>query len=118
MRYWPTWDEQKKLFDPEQLKREQQESLVDALHDWVYSQYAEFSIATAAMEGLALDASKLTRDLQTRIGTALRKLGCTKIEKRNGMTRFWYKPPARNGAGSTTDLPKRPGEEGGFSAPF
>ena len=118
VRYWPTWDEQKKLFDPEQLKREQQESLVDALHDWVYSQYAEFSIATAAMEGLALDASKLTRDLQTRIGTALRKLGCTKIEKRNGMTRFWYKPPARNGAGSTTDLPKRPGEEGGFSAPF
>lgn len=100
-RYWPTPDEQAKLFDPEQLKREQQESLVDALHDWVYSQVADFSIATAAMEGLDLDASKLTRDLQTRIGTALRKLGCTKVEKRNGMIRFWYKPPARNGAGST-----------------
>lgn len=99
-RYWPTPDEQEKLFDPEQLKREQQESLVDALHDWVYSQVADFSIATAAMEGLDLDASKLTRDLQTRIGTALRKLGCTKVEKRNGMIRFWYKPPVRNGAGS------------------
>lgn len=100
-RYWPLPDEQAKLFDPEQLKREQQESLVDALHDWVYSQVCDFSIAMAAMDGLDLDASKLTRDLQTRIGTALRKLGCTKVEKRNGMTRFWYKPPARNGAGST-----------------
>lgn len=117
-RYWPTQEEQANLFDPEQLKREQQESLVDALHDWVYSQYADFSIATAAMDGLKLDASKLTRDLQTRIGTALRKLGCTKVEKRNGMTRFWYKPPARNGAGSTAGLPASNGQEAGDAAPF
>lgn len=116
-RYWPTQEEQAKLFDPEQLKREQQESLVDALHDWVFLQYADFSIATAAMEGLKLDASKLTRDLQTRIGTALRKLGCTKVEKRNGMTRFWYKPPARNGAGSMTGASDSQ-ENGGTHAPF
>lgn len=117
-RYWPTPDEQRKLFDPEQLKREQQESLVDALHDWVYGQVADFSIATAAMEGLDLDASKLTRDLQTRIGTALRKLGCTKVEKRNGMIRFWYKPPARNGAGSTAGESVSSSSEGGSHASF
>ena len=94
-RYWPTSIEQREWFDPEQLKREQQDSLIDALHDWVYDQYQDFSIAKAAMEGLKMDASKLTRDLQTRIGISLRKLGCTKIEKRNGMTRFWYKPPQK-----------------------
>lgn len=117
-RYWPEWDEQKRLFDPEQLKREQQESLVDALHDWVYSQYAEFSIATAAMEGLELDASKLTRDLQTRIGTALRKLGCTKIEKRNGMTRFWYKPPNNDDQAASPANPQPRPDDGGIHAPF
>ncbi|WP_150428855.1 virulence-associated E family protein [Dechloromonas sp. CZR5] len=121
-RYWPEKAEQKSLFDPEQLKREQQESYVDALHDWVYSQVADFSIATAAMEGLMLDASKLTRDLQTRIGVALRKLGCTKVEKRNGMTRFWYKPPERNEAGSSSGAPVSQAEqatkEGEIRAPF
>lgn len=117
-RYWPTPDEQKAYFDGEQLKREQQESLVDALHDWVYSQVADFSIAMAAMDGLGLDASKLTRDLQTRIGTALRKLGCTKVEKRNGMIRFWYKPPVRNGAGSTAGAPVSTSDEGEHRAQF
>lgn len=103
-RYWPTSAEQREFFDPEQLKREQQDSLVDALHDWVFQQYKEFSIATAAMDGLKVDASKLTRDLQTRIGISLRKLGCTKVEKRNGMTRFWYKPPEKT-AKSNSSIP-------------
>lgn len=103
-RYWPTSAEQREFFDPEQLKREQQDSLVDALHDWVFEQYKEFSIATAAMDGLKVDASKLTRDLQTRIGISLRKLGCTKVEKRNGMTRFWYKPPEKT-AKSNSSIP-------------
>lgn len=94
-RYWPTSAEQREWFDPEQLKREQQDSLVDALHDWVYEQYKEFSVAMAAIDGLKMDASKLTRDVQTRIGISLRKLGCTKVEKRNGMTRYWYKPPEK-----------------------
>ncbi|MBS1143382.1 MAG: virulence-associated family protein [Proteobacteria bacterium] len=121
-RYWPIWDEQKKYFDPEQLKREQQDSLIDALHDWVYSQVADFSIAQAVMEGLSvdgrsMDASKLTRDLQTRVGTALRKLGCKKIEKRNGMTRFWYRPPSMlddGPANEPTNAPKTGGEYAGF----
>lgn len=94
-RYWPTEDEQRRLFDPEQLKIEQADAFVDALHDWVFSRSGNFSLADAAMNGLKIDASKLTRDVQTRIGVALRKLGCTKIEKLNGMTRFWYKPPAQ-----------------------
>lgn len=116
-RFWPTPDEQQALFDPEQLLREQQESLIDALHDWVWLRTADFSIADAVIEGLKLDASKLTRDLQTRVGVALRKLGCTKVEKRNGMVRFWYKPPARNGVKATNAPPAQQSEEGVY-APF
>lgn len=103
-RFYPTGEEQRIYFDPEQLKREQGESLVDALHDWVFDQYdtamhpKPFSVAMAAFEGLKMDASKLTRDMQTRIGIALRKLGCGRIEKRNGMVRYWYTPPARETA--------------------
>lgn len=117
-RFWPTPDEQKQLFDPEQLLREQQESLIDALHDWAYAQVQDFSIADAVMQGLKLDASKLTRDLQTRVGTALRKLGCAKVEKRNGMVRYWYKPPVRNGATSTYVQPAAPASGGEKRAPF
>lgn len=110
-RYWPTADEQKRLFDPEQLKIEQPDAFVDALHDWVYGQMSTFSLAEAADKGLGLKADKLTRDVQTRIGIALRKLGCTKVEKTNGMTRFWYKPPHLEEARSRTGQPAQ--QDGG-----
>lgn len=97
-RYWPTAKEQRQWFDPEQLKIEQPDALIDALHDYVFEMTRDFSLYEAAKDGLKLDASKLTRDTQTRCGIALRKLGCTRVEKRNGMTRFWYRPPARSEA--------------------
>lgn len=78
------------------------------LRDWVFSQVRAFSLAEAATLGLKVDASKLTRDFTTRIGIALRKLGCEKVEKRNDITRFWYQPPARNGAASTFVLDEPP----------
>jgi predicted P-loop ATPase len=101
-RYWPTRWHQMEYFDPEQLKIERSESLVDALHDWVFTQYQEFSLADAVIHGLDLDASKLTRDMETRVGNALRKLGCERVEKRNGMTRFWYKPPQKSATTSAS----------------
>jgi len=111
LRYWPTSKEQSEIFDHEQLKRSTPETFVDALHDHVNSYTTEFSLHYAATDWLKLDAAKLTRDVQTRIGAALRILGCTKIEKRtNALTRFWYKPPERNGAASMADN----AENGGF----
>lgn len=103
MRYWPTVDEQRALFDPEQIRVEQQDSLVDMLHDWVFARVSDFSMAEAATDCLKMDAAKLTPHIQTRIGVALRKLGCLKVEKRNGMTRFWYRPPAQEGMASSTN---------------
>lgn len=117
-RFWPTPEEQRTLFDPEQLRRELQESLIDALHDWVWSQVAVFSVADAVMEGLNLKADKLTRDLQTRVGIALRKLGCERVEKRNGMIRYGYKPPTRKEATSMSPIPPVQLADGGQNAPF
>lgn len=108
-RFWPTPEEQRALFDPEQLKREQADSLVDALHDWVFDRVSAFSIADAIQTGLSLDASKLTRDLQTRVGLALRKLGCTKTERRNGSVRYWYEPPQKTAM--SAGLTMRPAAE-------
>jgi putative DNA primase/helicase len=117
-RFWPTPEEQRTLFDPEQLRRELQESLIDALHDWVWSQVAVFSVADAVMEGLNLKADKLTRDLQTRVGIALRKLGCERVEKRNGMIRYGYKPPTRKEATSMSPIPPIASVSGGPNVPF
>jgi putative DNA primase/helicase len=116
--FWPTPDEQKELFNPEQLRRELQESLIDALHDWVWSQVAVFSVADAVMEGLNLKADKLTRDLQTRVGIALRKLGCERVEKRNGMIRYGYKPPTRKEATSMSPIHPVAPTGGGQNVPF
>lgn len=98
-RFWPTSEEQKLFFDLEQLKRTAPDAFVDLLHDWVGEQYRDFSLADVA-ECLKLDASKITRDVQTRIGIALRQLGCKKTEKRTHIIRHWYKPPERNAAES------------------
>jgi len=107
----PDSEMQRELFRPVQSRRVVQESMIDALHDWVLEPGADeitrrlanascFSLADAALRGLHISPAQLTRDLETRIGKALRALGCERIEKRNGMSRFWYKPPARNGATS------------------
>jgi hypothetical protein len=117
LRCYPTQEEQEKLFDPEQLRRVVQESFVDALHDHVMSQVGEFSLYYAATEWLKIDASKISRDIQTRIGNALRQLGCTKIEKRTHVHRSWYKPPFRNEATSTGEPGDRQ-QEGDDADPF
>ncbi|MGJ8619593.1 MAG: VapE domain-containing protein [Methylophilaceae bacterium] len=93
-RYWPTEEEQKRLFDPVQLASTIQESYVDALFDHVIGYHTDFTLDFAAYEWLKIDYSKITRDIQTRIGNALRQLGCTKVEKRrNEISRYWYRPP-------------------------
>lgn len=100
-RYWPTSEEQVKIFDPEQVKRHQHDSYIDLLDEFVSSRVSMFSMAEAAYE-LKIDNARLSRDIQTRIGKALQALGCTKIEKKtNTVSRFWYKPPERSEAPSS-----------------
>lgn len=81
-RCWPSREEQKRWFDPEQAKRGMQEPLDDMLQEWVKSRMTPFSMADAAVEALKLSADKLTPAITTRIGLALKRLGCTRDEDR------------------------------------
>lgn len=96
-RNWPTQEEQKRLFDPVQLASTKQESFVDLLDDKLADYLGdEFTLAWAAQEWLGLGAHQLTRDIETRIGSALRQLGCTRKEKRRStISRYWYLPPEK-----------------------
>lgn len=113
-RFWPTSDEQRLIFDSEQIKRHLQDGYVDYLADFVKQQVTEFSMADAA-DHLKIDAARLSRDLQTRIGKALALLGCTKKEKRTNEIRTWYQPPGTPcGTGDMNDV----GEGGADGIPF
>lgn len=103
-RYWPDADEQRDLFDPEQLAREAPDAFAELLGSWLDSpdgaMKPEFTLADACMSGLKLDAKAMTKDVQTRVGIALRKLGCERVERRNAANRFVYRRPARRPASS------------------
>lgn len=106
-RTWPTKDEQRELFDPEQRQRGMPEPFDEILARWVEKQYATFTMADACMDGLSLTPDKLTPALVTRVGIALRKMGCGRDENRGagGADRRPYIPPQllasyRRGAGA------------------
>jgi predicted P-loop ATPase len=121
-RCYPSEEDQRALFSPEQMKRVVQESLIDALHDWVLepdvteqqaraAHGGSFSLADAAFRCLKVSYAQLTRDLQTRVGKALAALGCERQEKRNGMTRYWYKPPQKAATSGAVRRVQEPGED-------
>jgi putative DNA primase/helicase len=98
-RFWPTADEQREIFDPEQLSRETTEVFVELLASWMVDPGGateEFSLSSAIMSGLKVEARAITRDIQTRAGMALAKLGCQRIEKRTGAIRFMYRRPEKS----------------------
>lgn len=105
-RYWPSDDEQRELFDPEQLARESPDAFLDLLASWMAGDKCDptgrgfFTLAEALRSGLDIDAKGMSRDVQSRAGTCLRKLGCEKVERRHQEPRFVYKRPLRNAASS------------------
>ena len=81
-RCWPTHEEQERLFTPEQAARGMPEPYEDLLAKWVNERMSPFSMAEAAIDGLKMTPDKLTPANVTRIGMALRKLGCGRKENR------------------------------------
>ena len=114
-RFWPTNREQIDIFNPEQFRRSVSDSYLDMIESWIAEQYKEFCIADVATECLKIDAARLSRDVQTRIGSALRKLGCRRIEKRtHAVTRYWYKAPKEMGSGHKSGQDDAKGEGHGI----
>lgn len=98
-RCWPTHDEQRVLFNPEQAKRGMPEPFEDYLYEWVNKQTGSFSMADVAAGPLNLTPDKLTPAVVTRIGITLRKLGCGRVEDRLAADpgrRRLYTPPSMN----------------------
>lgn len=97
-RYWPTLKEQAEIFDPEQLSRSFHDSIHDALYEHVKAAAARFTMHYALNDWLKIPIQNQSRDIQTRVGNALRALGCKRVEERsNKEARFWYEPPAGSG---------------------
>lgn len=71
----------------------------DRLGAWVATRHAPFTLGEAA-EALGIKDDKLTRDVRARIGIALQKLGCKKIEIRppyqTRLTTHYVSPDAIN----------------------
>lgn len=114
-RFWPNSEEQRKIFDPEQMARHQSDAYVDILAGFVEQQVSDFNM-TDALQYLKIDAARLTRDIQTRIGKALIMLGCKRIEKRSNAIRFWYQPSGISNSETGTDSDRTGG--GGDGIPF
>lgn len=101
-RYWPTSEEQRRIFDPEQIKRHQTDGYIDILEGFLAGKIDLFPMTEAA-EFLKIDPARLSRDIQTRIGKALTALGCERVERRtSSIARFWYRPPVSRGDSTTT----------------
>lgn len=118
-RYWPTPDEQASIFDPQQLAREAEDGLFDLVHDWLEAlTRPEFTMGEVLEEALKLDAGRITRDVTTRVGALLHKLGCGKRERRNGVTRFVYTVPVWSAYGKEAEKHQRMGASDGSSLPI
>lgn len=100
-RCWPSRAEQDELFTPEQAKRGMQEPYEDILATWLKNQLSPFSMADAALDGMKLTPDKLTPAMVTRIGIALKRLGCGRQEDRlakDKERRRLYVPPGQRAA--------------------
>lgn len=118
-RYWPTPDEQASIFDPQQLAREAEDGLFDLVHDWIEGlMRPEFTMGEVLEEALKLDAGRITRDVTTRVGALLHKLGCGKRERRNGVTRFVYTVPEWSAFGKEAEKRQRMGASDGSTLPI
>lgn len=79
--YWPSQQEAEQL-EPADSRQQSDDPMADALADWVAKRRKPFSIDEAA-QAIGIQPGSTTRDMQTRIGIALRKLGCTAVQMRN-----------------------------------
>jgi len=52
-----------------------------------------FTLHDVLVDALKLDAGRMTRDVMTRVGMQLKRMGAQRVERRNGTTRFVYRLP-------------------------
>jgi putative DNA primase/helicase len=100
-RTYPSREEQELYITPEQETRE----IADAWEDGIYRYLAEpdaageernhLSMFDILCNALKIDAGKITKDMSTRVGICMRKLGWHKRERRGENPRFVYERPKK-----------------------
>lgn len=106
-RCWPDDEEQKLHFTPQQFKRGMEEPFIDILRKWVSDRLTNFTMAEAVTDGMGLSADKMTPAMTTRVGQALKKLGCLRQDKGSAFEadqrRPYVPPQLRTGAGAVQE---------------
>lgn len=70
------------------------DELAERLAAWVAHQDGDFTLADAVRAAVDTDDATASRELQTRVGLILSRLGCAKMEKRGSSPRYWYRRAA------------------------
>lgn len=101
-RAYPTREEQDLYFSPEQEGREIGDAWEEGIHYFLHEVNAigqrpemvsGYDILT---NGLKIEAGKVTREMSTRVGIVMRKLGWSKRERRGEHPRYVYERPKKS----------------------
>lgn len=105
---YPTREEQDALVVPQQERREIADAWEQGVH--VYLERPDdlnmrppeaVSTYDILVHGLKIDVGKITREMTTRIGMVMRKLGWEKFEQRGRHPRYVYKRPQKSACVTT-----------------
>jgi putative DNA primase/helicase len=100
-RAYPTREEQETLFAAEQESREIGDAWEDGIHHFLEDPGVDGRVATVSgfeilTKGLHIEAGKVTKEMSTRVGIIMRKLGWTKRERRGEHPRYVYERPQKS----------------------
>lgn len=114
-RWHPSADEQRRLFEPEQQSREIADPWQTLIYEYLISLTTHrVSTTDILSDCLKVESGKIdgTRQMATRIGIAMKRLGWIKKRETNSSRGYYYLRPAGWGRGKSED------DEGGGNAPF
>lgn len=122
-RWWPTKDEQNRLFTPEQAAREVMDPWELAIWEWLkaHPDYTEVSALDILVGALKMEVSKIdgARQATMRVGVCMRKLGWGKERKPSGAREYVYtKPKSIAGGGEAVESGNNSGDGGDEGIPF
>lgn len=101
-RCYPSREEQEQFVAPEQESREIADAWEEGVHRFLEEPMVDGSKVDRAssfdilVKGLHLDAGKITKEMTTRVGIVMRKLGWTKLERRGEHPRYVYERPKKS----------------------
>ncbi len=117
-RSYPSREEQEQYFTPEQDAREIGDAWDDAIHKYLTTRDAidgtlpdNVSAFDILVHALKVDPGKITKEMSTRVGISMRKLGWHKRERRGEHPRYVYERPKKSA--HDTEHPSDANLEGG-----